>query len=80
MWLLGRILPLIIGDLIPDDDAMWSNYLLLMEIVDYLFSPQLSYLSVLINDHHNVFTQLYPDESVIPKMHSMVHTPRLTLQ
>ena len=82
MWLLGRTLPIIIGDLIPETDEKWLNYLLLMEIVDRLFSPKIShdsvaYLTALISDHHNDFVQLYPDESVIPKFHSMVHMPRL---
>ena len=85
MWLLGRILPLVIGDLVPEDDERWLNYLLLMKIVDLLFSPTISednavYLASLISDHHEQFTQLYPSSSVIPKMHFMVHMPRLTLQ
>ena len=41
MWLLGRILPLVIGDLVPNDDERWSNFLLMMEIVDILFCPNL---------------------------------------
>ena len=40
MWLFGRILPLLIGDKVPDDDAKWRLFLNLMEIVDYLFSPK----------------------------------------
>ncbi len=61
MWLLGRILPLVIGDLVPEDNEKWLNFLLLMEIVDRLFSPHISedsvaYLSVLISDHHSTFT------------------------
>lgn len=85
MWLLGRILPIIIGDFVPDDDEKWLNYLQIMEIVDRLFSPQISqdsasYLAILISDHHNEFVRLYPNESVIPKMHSMIHMPRLILE
>ena len=34
------ILPLLIGDSIPEDDERWSNFLTLMEIVDLLFSAQ----------------------------------------
>ena len=85
MWLLGRILPIIIGDLVPEGDPYWENYLLIMKIVDILFSTNLhedlfGYLSHLIFCHHSRFTELYPNESVIPKMHFMVHMPRLTLQ
>lgn len=82
MWLLARILPIIIGRYVPDDDEMWENFCLLMNIVDIVFSPKLStddagYLKHLINDHHTNFVKLYPTASVIPKMHFMVHIPRL---
>ena len=85
MWLLGRILPLVIGDLVPDDDERWCNFLLMMEIVDLLFCPTISednaaYLAVRISEHHEQFSQLYPGKSIIPKMHFMVHMPRLILQ
>ena len=85
MWLLGRILPFVIGDAVPEDDERWANYLLLMDIVDLLFSPSISedscaYLSALINDHHENFVDLYPGSSIIPKMHFMVHMPRLALK
>ena len=33
MWLFGRVLPLLIGDRVPEDDEHWSNYLRMMEIV-----------------------------------------------
>ena len=85
MWLLARILPLLVGDCVPDDDERWENFLTLMEIVDRLFCPRLTeddatYLRWLISDHHNDFVSLYPDMSVIPKMHFMIHMPRLIVQ
>ena len=57
MWLLGRVLPLIIGDYIPDDDEHWANFLKLLDITDFLFSPDItsehvSYLRTLIYEHH----------------------------
>ena len=85
MWLFGRILPLLIGEKVPDDDEKWNLFLNLMEIVDYLFSPkiiedQAAHLSALISDHHQDFVTLYPDHSIIPKMHFMIHMPRLMIQ
>lgn len=79
MWLLGRILPIVIGDMIPSEDEKWTNFRLLMEIVDILFAPKISadlvgYLSTIIAEHHGRFRELYP---VIPKMHFIVHMPRL---
>lgn len=54
-------------------------------IVDILFSPNISadfaaYVSTLINDHHEEFCKLYSDHSIIPKMHFLVHMPRLMIQ
>ena len=36
MWLLGRLLPIIIGEHIPEDDERWMLFLQLMDIVDIL--------------------------------------------
>ena len=85
MWLFGRILPLLIGDKVPDDDAKWRLFLNLMEIMDYLFSPKITedhaaYLSILINDHHQDLAAVYPDYNIIPKMHFMIHMPRIMIQ
>ena len=85
MWLFSRILPIMIGDKIPEDDQYWVNFLRVLEIADRLFSPNLeeddaAYLQALICDHHEEFCHNYPDESIIPKMHFMVHMPCLMIQ
>ena len=38
MWCLARMLPLMIGKDVPEFDEHWSNYLLLLEILDYVFA------------------------------------------
>ena len=85
MWLLGRILSLLIGEFVPQQDEHWESFLSMMEIVDLLFSPtttvdHAAYLAALINDHHRDFATLYPGSSILPKMHFLVHTPRLMIQ
>ena len=82
MHLFGRSLPLIVGDFKPDDDEYWQLFLQLMDIVDHLFSPKISaehtiYVAILIREHHQEFSRLYPDQSIIPKTHFMIHMPRL---
>ena len=84
MWLLAHILPLSIGDLVPEDER-WSNFLRMLDIIDILFCPWITeddaaYLAFLISDHHEEFCHLYPSWSIIPKMHFMVHMPRLMIQ
>jgi len=67
---------------VPEDDEYWMLFLQLMDIVDLLFAPRVSadyaiFLSTLISDHHVEFQTLYPDASVLPKFHFMIHMPRL---
>ena len=85
MWTLARFLPLVIGHLVPEDDAHWENFLCLLDIMDILFACPVGVeafgeLEALINDHHSTFIELYPQASITMKMHSMVHMPRLLLE
>ena len=81
MWCLARLLPLMIGDIIPSDDENWQNFLVLLTIMDYVFAPVVSpdviaFLHDLIRVHHEKFQQLYPECSIIPKLHYMIHIPQ----
>ncbi len=85
MMLLGRILPFVVGDRVPPGDPNYECFLLLLQIVDLTLAPAIhidtvAYLRVLIDEHHTTFKELYPDYSVIPKMHYMVHYPQQILQ
>jgi len=82
MWTLARYLPMLIGQYIPSEDENWINYLTLLDIMDYLVAPSIStdetaHLKVLIEEHHITFGQLYPHASIIPKIHYLIHAPRL---
>ena len=60
MWCLARLLPLIIGSEIPTDNGHWYNFLLLLEMLDYIFAPTITptavaQLKVLINEHHILY-------------------------
>ena len=81
MWCLIRLLPIMIGDLIPDDCEHWINFLRLLSIVEFVFAPQTTvgiagYLRNLICDHHSTFTKLYPHRPVTPKFHYITHLPK----
>ena len=76
MWLLARILPLSIGDLVPEDDERWLNFLKMLDIVDILFCPRISeddaaYLATLIgaslSEPHMI------SQTVIVSVHLSVH-------
>jgi len=73
MWTLGRMLPVMIGHLIPQEDEHWVHYVQLPEIVDLIFIPTVNpespgYLEVLIEENLEQFVVLYR-EPVLPSMH-----------
>lgn len=80
MWCLGRYLPILVGDLVPEEHRHWNNFLLLLDIVNELFAPvtnphRADYLSVIIGEFLEDFKELYPARPLTPKMHYMVHMP-----
>jgi hypothetical protein len=85
MWCLGLYLPLLIGEFILEEDEHWEAYCILVQILKIVFAPviskeQMPYLQVLIQNHHERFKALYPNASIIPKMHYMIHMPRIILR
>ena len=79
-WCLARVLPLLVGDLVPEGHEHWENFLQLVTIMDYVFghvtSPSLAdYLGVLIEDFLIEFRRLYPERQLTPKMHYIIHLP-----
>lgn len=80
-WCLLRNVPLIFGDLVTSTDQHWGLLLLLLQIINIIFSPMLSqglcvYLKHLIVDHHTLFKKLYPQKNLLPKHHFLIHYPR----
>ena len=80
MWCLGRVLPFLIGEFIPEGDHHWHNFITLLTIMDFVFAPtttadKADLVAALIQDFLADFKQLYPDRNLIPKMHYMTHMP-----
>ena len=83
MWCLGRFLPILIGDKIPNDYPYWDNFLSHRQIMDEVFAPitrpdRMDYSAMLIEDFLEEFKELYPDRPLTPKMHYLVHIPTWT--
>lgn len=77
---LIRLLPLLIGDLVPEGDNNWECFLMLWNICSLstafvIAEEHTSELAWLIEAHHEAFTILYGAQAVTPKMHFMVHLP-----
>lgn len=80
MWCLSRLLPLVMHDLIPEENPDWKLFADLMKIVDLLFSPVIKkdttfYLAILIQEYLQEFKEAFPTINLIPKQHFMVHYP-----
>lgn len=80
-WCLVRNSPLILGDIVNRNDSYWNLLLLLIQIVNIVFSPVVTYgityyLKHLIHNHHKLFKFLFPQKRLIPKHHFMLHYPR----
>ena len=79
-WFLFRVLPLLIGSLVPENNLYWQLILKLRNIVDIVFADEvteglISYLKYLIQDHHTLFQQLFPTVKLLPKHHFLIHYP-----
>lgn len=80
-----RNLPLIVGCKIPRDNPHWALILMLLDILDIIFAPEInrglcSYLAQLIADHHEHFKKLYPTKRLLPKHHFLTHYPACMLR
>ena len=79
-------IPFIFGDLVPEDDLHWRLMLLLLNIINIVFSYSITegmtvYLKHLIIEHHQLLLNITNSSknctnNLIPKHHFMVHYPR----
>lgn len=81
-WTLLRLLPLILGNLIKDnEDEFWLLYLRLKEICEFICAPkittkQVAYLQTLIESYLLEVKRLLPN-CLTPKSHFLAHYPAL---
>jgi len=74
---------MMIASKVSSEDDNWRYYCMLISITQYLFAPKfkkindLAILQMLIQSHHDKFISIYPHNSVIPKLHYLLHMPRL---
>lgn len=71
---------IIVGDMVPEGDERWVNFLHLLTIMEYAFAPVLTqdktfYLEIMIDEFLTEFVKLYPGRPLTPKMHYLVHVP-----
>lgn len=74
-----HLLPLMIGDLIPENDNVWEFLLLLLQIINLLLRNEYSIEDItllrhLIYEHNKKYVELFSD-TLKPKHHILVHYP-----
>lgn len=81
-WSLLRLLPLLIGYKIPENDTTWGIILDIKDIVEILASPtfteeKLFYLEARICEHRQLLQEVFPEFKLKPKHHFLEHYPYL---
>ena len=80
MWNLLRLLPLMIGDLVPNDNECWLLFCKFVDIVDRMCATsfndaELTVLKLLLDEFFPFFHEVFPDVSIKPKAHFLRHYP-----
>lgn len=81
-WTLLRLLPLLIDDVVPENDDAWSVILDLKDIVELLASSTFSdeslcYLDAKISEHRKLLLNVFPGQKLKPKHHFLEHYAHL---
>lgn len=82
-WTLIRLLPFMIGDVIPDGEPVWEIILDLKDIVELAVSQihteeSIGYLQFKISDHRQKYQEAFPNQKLLPKHHFLEHYPHMT--
>ena len=75
---LLRLLPLMIGSKVPEEDGAWCVLMDLKEIVELMVCPvftdeSIQYLQMKIQDHRHMLQEVFPDFTLRPKHHYTEH-------
>ena len=83
-WCLLRMFPLMVGHLVPQDSEEWLVLLRLLDVTEYcttsVVSPEhVASLADLIESFLTLYYNAFPNMSMKPKFHYLVHYPELLL-
>lgn len=81
-WALLRLLPFIIGHLVPEGEMAWQILMDLKDIVELVVAPthtdeSIAYLQAKISEHRQKHQELFPGVHLLPKHHYLEHYPHL---
>ncbi len=80
-WTLLRLLPLILGDIVPENDPFWAMLMLVKDMLEICMAPcvnegLLIYLDEIIQEHKRLYVEV-AKESLKPKHHFIEHYSEL---
>lgn len=81
-WNLLRLLPFMIGSLVPEDEPAWLLILDLKDIVELVVAPvhsdeTVAFLEFKICEHRHRYQDLFPSAHLLPKHHFLEHYPHM---
>ncbi len=79
---LLRLLPLLVGSVVPEGNGAWTVLMELKEVVQLALCPSftdetLDYFQSKISDHKQVLLKTFPEFSLRPKHHYVEHYPTM---
>lgn len=79
---LLRLIPLMVGNEVPEGDGAWTVLMDLKEIAELVLSPafddvSIQYLQTKIQDHRQILKEVFPELRLRPKHHYVEHYPDL---
>ena len=82
MWNLLRLLPFLIGDVIPDENPVWEVYIEFLDIIERICAPSfttndLIYLQQLTDEFFTHYRDVFPANVLKPKAHFLSHYPAM---
>lgn len=81
-WSLLRLLPFLVGQLVPPDEPAWQVVLDLKDIVEVVVAPvhttqSIAFLEAKICDHRYRFEEVFPGIKLLPRHHFVEHYPQM---
>ena len=84
-WCLLRMLPLMVGHCVPHDSEARDVLIKLLDVTEYCTTSEVtstlaSFLADLIEDFLTHYYTVFPDMTMKPKFHYLVHYPEQLLE
>lgn len=84
-WNLIRLLPIMIGSFVPENNQSWELLMMLKDIVEISLAPVIStdmvaFLTMQIKTHKYIFLEVFPNNRLKMKHHFIEHYPQQMLE